>query len=130
MDSLNVFKIVPIEFEKGRKRIHIYKRVKVKELSKKTLLSIYTNLNFKALPSIIELPETFIIQYKSKPVILISKQDGQLYAFKGKWDMKEIQHQASLLIRVLSRVELVEEHKRICIQNQKRNRNGTHRRDN
>lgn len=50
MDSLDVFKVIPIEYEKYRKRVHKYKRIKVEELSKKGISDLYLNLNFKRLP--------------------------------------------------------------------------------
>lgn len=115
MDSLKVFLVTPIEYEKRLKRIHNYKRIKIEELSKKSILGLYISMNFKEAPSVTDIPEGFIIQYKTKPAILISKENGKLYSFPGKWPIREIEHQASLVMRVLSRVNLVEKHERKAI---------------
>jgi len=112
MDSLNLFLVKPVEYEKRLKRVHSYKRIKIEELSKRTIIGIYLSLNFKQAPSVLDIPEGFIIQYKTKPAILISRSNGKLYSFPGKWPIKEMEHQASLVIRVLARVDLVEDHER------------------
>lgn len=120
MDSLNVFEIIPIEFSKERKILHIYKRIKVEELSKERILDIYFNLNFKNSPSVLDLPTAFIIQYRTKPAIVISKENGRLYSFPNKWDLAEVQHQASLVMRVLSRTNFIEDHKRQSIRRRRK----------
>ena len=120
MDSLNIFEVNPIEYERRKKRVHTYKRVKVEDLSKRGLLGIYISLNFKQTPSVLDLPQGFIIQYKTKPAILISRENGRLYAFAGRWDIKEIEHQASLVLRVLGRVSLVEEWERKTVMRRRK----------
>ena len=112
MDSLEIFEIEPIEWDRGRKVIHIYKRVKVQELSAQKIRDLYVNLAFKTLPTVTDLKDCFLITYYPKPPIMISKTNGRLYSSMGSWDLKEGQHQASLVMRVLSEFDLVEEHTR------------------
>lgn len=119
MDSLNVFEIRPVEYNKGRRVVHIYKRIKTKDLTVTRLRDLYINLGFKTAPVITPLKEFFLITFYPKPPILISTQDGRLYSFLGKWDLKEAQHQASLVMRVLGEYDLVEEHKRKTVRRRK-----------
>jgi len=50
MDSLDVLLVIPIEYDKNRKVVHAYKRIKVEDLSKNGISDLYLNLNFKRLP--------------------------------------------------------------------------------
>jgi len=109
---LNLREVFPIQYSKEKKWICLYKRIKVEELTKQRIEDIYWNLNFRRLPNIFEFDRFFLIQYGSKPWIFISKENGKLYSFPNSWDLKEIEHQASLVIRVLSSFDLVEGYRR------------------
>lgn len=113
---MKIYEVIPIEYDKTRKVIHTYKRIITRNLTANRLRDIYLNLRFKSLPMISNLLGFFLITYQPKPPILISKDNGRLYAFQGKWDLAEVQHQASLVMRVLASVGLVEEHKRRTIK--------------
>lgn len=118
--DLNIFEVLPIEFKKGKKIIHFYKRILVEDLTDEKLVDIYYNLNFKTLPSVADLLNFFLVTYKTKPPILISKRNGRLYSLKGKWDLAEVQHQASLVIRVLEYFGLVEAHQTKTVKRRKK----------
>lgn len=119
MKELGLLEIMPIESMKDRKVVHIYDRILVEKLNAQRLRDLYANCNFKNLPNVMELEKFFLITYYPKPPIFISKDDGRLYAPKGTWPMAEIQHQASLVMRVLSTYSLVLEHKRISKRKRK-----------
>lgn len=122
-DPPNVVKlreVLPIEYSKKRKVRHYYKRIKVEELSSERIEDFYYNLNFKKLPFVTELSNFFMIFFQPKPPILISKENGRLYTLEGKWDIEEVQHQGSLVMRVLESVDLVEGWKRKTILKKKR----------
>lgn len=115
IDSLNVLEIkevIPIQYMRNRKVVHNYKRIKVEDLTRKGIEDLYSNLNFKKLPSVTELDNFFLIVYVPKPPILVSKINGRLYSLKGLWTSIETQHQASLVLRVFAYVNLVENHSR------------------
>jgi len=117
MDSLNVIEVMPIEYDKGRKVVHTYSKIRTQDLTAKRLRDLYINLGFKKAPVITHLGEAFLITFFPKPPILISKNDGRLYTFAmGKWDLKEVQHQASLVMRVLAEFSLVTNHKRRSVR--------------
>jgi len=56
MDSLNVLLVIPIEYDRNRKVVHAYKRIKVEDLSKKGISDLYLNLNFKQLREVGKFP--------------------------------------------------------------------------
>ena len=118
--DLNLLEIRPVEYDKGRKVIHKYSKVKTSDLTAKRVRDLYINLGFKIVPVVTSLKEAFLITFFPKPPILISKEDGRLYTFKGNWDIKEAQHQASLVMRVLAEYSLVEDHKRISLRRRKK----------
>lgn len=120
MDSMQIFEVRVVEYEKTRTRVHTYKCIKVEQLNKKRLADFYFGLHFKNLPEIVDLPLGFLIQYRSKPAILINRNDGRLYSFAGKWDIREIEHQASLVLRVLSAYDLVEEWQRKSVMKKRK----------
>jgi len=119
VDSLDVFEIIPIEYDRGKKVIHYYSQIKVKKLTATKIRDLYRNANFKSLPMVLSIKNFFLITYQPKPPILISKINGRLYSFLGNWDIQEVQHQASLVIRVLSTYDLVKEHKRKTVRRRK-----------
>ncbi len=119
MNSLDILEIMPIEFQGKKKVIHIYKKVKIKELTASRIIDLYINLGFKKLPSVFSIQNFYMIIFFPKPPILISKRDGRLYSFRGKWDLKEAQHQASLIMRVLSEFNYVEKHQRKSMRRRK-----------
>jgi len=111
MNSLDVFEVIPIESSYRKKKIYSYKRLILGDLTVKKLKSIYLNIHAKHIPDIIESIDYFIIQYPNKPALLLNKTDGRIYSFKQKFDMKQIQHQASILFRIFRTFELIEEPK-------------------
>jgi len=111
MDSLDVFEVNPIESSSGKKKFYSYKRLILGDLTVKRLKSIYLNIHAKHIPDIIESIDYYMIQYPNKPVLLLNKTDGRIYSFKQKFDMKQIQHQASILFRIFRTFDLIEEPK-------------------
>lgn len=110
--NANCFReIVPVKFKsKKYRQVLLYKRIKVELLTKETLLSLYNLSNTKAQVQILETPNFFLVQYPTKPFIAISRIDGRLYTlYTQGFTLEELQHQASILLRILNRFKLVEE---------------------
>lgn len=111
MNSLDVFEITPIESSSGKKKFYSYKRLILGDLTVKKLKDIYLNIHAKHIPDIIESIDYFMIQYPNKPVLLLNKTNGRIYSFRQKFDMKQIQHQASILFRIFRTFGLIEDPK-------------------
>ena len=119
MNELKLVEIIPIEYDKSKKVIHMYSTIDTSDLTAKRLRDLYVNLNFKSSPAVSPLIDGFLITFYPKPPIFICSKDGRMYSFLGKWDLKEVQHQASLVMRVLSHFDLVKDHKRISRRRRK-----------
>jgi len=120
MDSLSIVEIMPIEYDKRRKVVHTYSKICTQDMTAQRLRDLYINLGFKNAPVVTHLGEAFLITFFPKPPIIISKSDGRMYTFVGgKWDLKEAQHQASLVMRVLVEFDLVGNHKRRSVRRRK-----------
>lgn len=88
----------------------MYRRVKVELLTKETLLSLYDLSKARARVQVLETPNFFLVQYPGKPFIAISRLDGRLYTLYNQgFTLGEMQHQASILLRILKKFDLVEE---------------------
>ena len=102
--------ITPIQYHGTTAQVFSYKRIKVECLTKETLKRFYTLLRLTRPVAILETPTLFLIQYEGKPIIVLKKLDGRLYTFPDQgFSEKEIEHQASFVIRILKRYDLVED---------------------
>jgi len=102
--------ITPIQYHGTTAQVFSYKRIKVECLTKETLKRFYTLLRLTRPVAILETPTLFLIQYEGKPIIILKKLDGRLYTFLDQgFSEKEIEHQASFVIRILKRYDLVED---------------------
>ena len=102
--------VTPIQYHGSTAQVFSYKRIKVECLTKETLKRFYTLLRLTRPVSILETPTLFLIQYEGKPIIVLKKLDGRLYSFQGQgFPEKEIEHQASFVIRILKKFGLVED---------------------
>jgi len=89
-------------------QVLLYERIKTELITKEFLKGIYQLVNAKENITIMEVPNFFYIQYASRPVILINRINGRLYAnFSQGFTEGEIQHQASFVIRILKKFGLV-----------------------
>jgi len=111
--ELEIKELAPIEWDKTRKVVHIYKRVKTADLTAKRVSDLFINLGFDKIPVVTHLKGFYLLTFYPKPPVLISEEDGRMYTTEGMWDLKEAQHQASLIMRVLAEFGLVEEHRRV-----------------
>ena len=113
--EVNLEETKPIEYSRRGRRILTYRKVRTEHLSKEGLRESYKALAFRETPDIIESTRGLLIQYRNKPPMFISKETGKVYSPKDSWPRKEVEHQASLLLRVLNSLGLVEEYKRVSI---------------
>ncbi len=102
--------VVPIQYHGSTAQVFSYKRIKVECLTKETLKRLYTLLKLTRPITILETPSLFLIQYENKPIIVLKKEDGRLYTLPDQgFSKREIEHQASFVIRILRKYNLVEE---------------------
>ncbi|RLI82221.1 MAG: hypothetical protein DRP01_10115 [Archaeoglobales archaeon] len=102
--------VTPIQYHGSTAQVFSYKRIKVECLTKETLQRFYTLLRLTRPVTILETPAFFLIQYEKKPIIVLKKDDGRLYTLPDQgFSEKEIEHQASFVIRILRKYDLVEE---------------------
>jgi len=101
--------VVPIQYHGSFAQVFSYERIRVENLTKETLRRCYTFLELARPVYILETPAYFLIQYEKKPVIILKKEDGRLYSLPGQgFPRKEIEHQASFVIRILKKFDLIE----------------------
>lgn len=109
LETKEIKEVTPIKYHKDYFQILFYKRIETESLTREMLLRFYELLETKKPVFILEVPNYFLIQYDSKPIILVSKKDGRLYSFFDQGFKKgEIEHQASFVIRILKKYGLVE----------------------
>jgi len=104
LESVNYLckEIVPVQHHGTNLQLFMYKRLKVELLSKETILRVYEGCGSSLPISVLETPQFFYIQYPSKPVILINRNNGRLYCIEGEYDKAYQEHQASLVVRILT----------------------------
>lgn len=108
--DIKLIEIVPIEYKRYFKRLITYKRIKTEKITKIGLLRIFELINAQQPLQVLDSPKFFITQYASKPILFISKDLGRIYSYKELGFQKEVlEHQASILITILNRVNLVED---------------------
>lgn len=100
--------VIPIQNHGNYLQVFRYKRIKMELITKVYLETIYRLLNTKEDTKILESPEYYYIQYGGKPIILLGKHTGRLYCLSD-FSREESENQASYVIRILHRHDLVEE---------------------
>ena len=102
--------VTPIQYHGSFAQVFSYKRVKVECLTKETLKRLYTFLRLSREVNILETPTLFLIQYEKKPIVILNKRDGRLDSlFNQGFSEREIEHQASFVIRILKKYDLIED---------------------
>jgi len=108
-ESIDVSKIIPIVpfhyHGNWRQRI-VYGRILTDRLTKMEIKRLFEEVHAKEIPDIIDKNGYIEFQYVEKPTIMISKKDGKIYCEQKeleKYDMKYIEHQASILVTILNK---------------------------
>ena len=102
--------VTPIQYHGATAQVFSYKRIKVECLTKETLQRFYTLLRLTRPVTVLETPSLFLIQYEKKPILILNKKDGRLYSlFNQGFSEREIEHQASFVIRILKKYDLIED---------------------
>lgn len=114
-ETLDVSRVVPFHYHRSWRQRIIYGRVLTDGLTKEEIKRIFREANAKEIPDIIEKEDYFEFQYSNKPTLIILKKDGKIYCDSSelkKYDRKEIEHQASILLTILNKGKRVDYLKR------------------
>jgi len=105
--SLNL--VTPVQFHGSILQVFSYKRIKVESLDASLIKRVYELQNAKAV-TVLECPNFFLIQYPGKPFVFINKKDGKLYVLnEDGFEQEEKESQASFVVRMLHKFQLVED---------------------
>jgi hypothetical protein len=88
-----------------------YGRIMIEKLTKKTLKDIFISCNADI--DVIEEPDSYVCQYKTKPPISINKVDGKFYSYSNE----EMNQQARIIWEILRKHGYIEDPHRQYIYN-------------
>lgn len=116
--NYNVQEIQPIQYHGREAQIFTYTRIKIEDITIALLERLYELSGSKERIRLMENKQFFLVQYPNKPIILVNKGNGRLYAFEKN---KETEHQATFVLRILKEYNLVEGvHSSTVILNEKK----------
>ena len=121
-DNSVLQEVIPVQYHNPwRKEQFFYIKIKVEKLTRMALIGLFRDKNSRSELRVIESPRYFITQFEDKPPIYINRQNGRLYCLDMGYDLKNVEHQASFIIRILRSVGLVEDctSKTMIVKNQK-----------